>query len=168
MEDPWLSFSFSALNKLSHSLPASVVSGRKSPCVTVSDSHSEWAGVLGSSICAGVEPHSMSRKRVEERSPQFQMCLLGIKNLQHRAEGMRNAGGLYLLNRNQGPRLRAGEWKGVLSFFGHLLGVDTRHSELGEGCRREASYGSDATDWLVFPRSSRFFWINVPPFAVCH
>ena len=41
MEDPWLSFSFSALNKLSHSLPASVVSGRKSPCVTVSDSHSE-------------------------------------------------------------------------------------------------------------------------------
>lgn len=82
--------------------------------------------MLGSSICAGVEPRSVSRKRVEERSPQFQMCLPGIKNLQHRAEGMRNGGGLYLLSRNRGPRLRAGEGRGGAVFLGTPAG--SRHS----------------------------------------
>lgn len=48
---------------------------------------------------------------------------------------MRNAGGLHLLSRNQGPRLRAGEGRAGTVFGDTCWEVDTRYTELGEGDR---------------------------------
>ena len=48
---------------------------------------------------------------------------------------MRNAGGLHLLSKNQGPRLRAGEGRAGTVFLETPAGSRHRHSELGEGCR---------------------------------